>query len=341
MKKIIFIVSMIVIIMSIACGPSKEAKKKTNETQKESKVEKKIETKELHILHAGSLSIPFKDMAEAFMKKYPEYKVLLEGHGSRTCARQIIDLERQADVMGSADSAVIRNLLIPDHADFCIDFTTNEMALMYNEKSKFANEITTDNWYEILLKPGVQYGHADPNADPCGYRAVLTCKLAEKFYKKENLFKNLIEDMPKKNIRPKETDLLAMLEAGELDYIFIYRSVAEQHNSKHVLLSDNVNLKSADLEDFYKTAEMKITGKKPGEWIVKKGAPMVYGITIPKNAKDPEGGAKFIEFLLGEEGQKIMKKNGQPEIIPPRVDMVDKLPALLKPFFVKKVTENK
>ncbi len=331
MKKLFFIVSLIILIISIACGPAKKTENKDASVKKENK----IASKELHILHAGSLSIPFKDIAAAFMAKYPEYKVLLEGHGSRTCARQIIDLKRQTDVMGSADSAVIRNLLMPDHADFCIDFTTNEMALMYNGKSKFANEINADNWHEILLKPGVQYGHSDPNADPCGYRAVLTCKLAEKHYKKENLFKKLIEEMPKKNIRPKETDLLAMLEAGELDYIFIYRSVAEQHHSKYVLLPNEVNLKSAKLADFYKTASIKITGKKPGEWIEKKGAPMVYGITIPKNAKDPEGAAKFIAFVLGKEGQDIMKKNGQPEIIPPTANNKDKLPELLKPFFVK------
>ena len=117
-------------------------------------------------------------MAQTFMKKYPQYHVLLEAHGSRTCARQITDLKRQVDVMGSADSAVIRNLLMPEYADFCIDFTTNEMVIMYTPKSQYADAIHADNWYEILLKPEVQYGHSDPNADPCGYRAVLTWQLA-------------------------------------------------------------------------------------------------------------------------------------------------------------------
>jgi molybdate/tungstate transport system substrate-binding protein len=293
----------------------------------------KVKKTEIRVLHAGSLSIPFKQMANAFMEKHPEMTVLLEAHGSRTCARQITDLHRLVDVMGSADSAVIRNLLMPEHADFCIDFTTNEMAIMYTEKSKYADIIDSDNWYEILLKPDVEYGHSDPNADPCGYRSVLMWQLAEKHYKKENLYKRLTEKMPEKNIRPKETDLIAMLEAGELDYIFIYRSVAEQHHAKYVILPDEINLKSSDLADFYKTAVLKITGKKPGEWIEKKGAPMVYGITLPKNALNPEGGATFIDFVLSQEGREIMKKNGQPEIIPPRVDNKDKLPAVLKKYF--------
>jgi molybdate/tungstate transport system substrate-binding protein len=319
MKQITFISVVLITLLLSSCGSNK------NEPGKQ--------TKEIHVLHAGSLSIPFKDISRAFMKKYPQYKVLLEGHGSRTCARQITDLKRQVDVMGSADSAVIRNLLMPEYADFCIDFTTNEMVIMYTGKSKFADTINGDNWYEILLKPDVQYGHSDPNADPCGYRSVLTWQLAETYYKVENLFQKLSEKMPEKNIRSKEVDLIALLEAGELDYIFIYRSVAEQHQAKYVILPDEINLESTEHAEFYKTASLEITGKKPGEWIEKRGAPMVYGITMPKNAPNPEGGIKFISFVLSKEGQEIMKKNGQPEIVPPQVDNKDKLPGALKKFF--------
>jgi molybdate/tungstate transport system substrate-binding protein len=287
----------------------------------------------IRVLHAGSLSIPFKEMAQTFMEKYPQYNVLLEAHGSRTCARQITDLKRPVDVMASADSAVIRNLLIPEYADFCIDFTTNEMVIMYTPKSRYADTIHSDNWNEILLKPGVQYGHSDPNSDPCGYRAVLTWQLAEKHYKIGGLYNRLTEKMPAKNIRPKEVDLIALLEAGELDYIFIYRSVAEQHQAKYIILPEEINLKSPQWASFYQAASLKITGKKPGEWIQMQGAPMVYGITMPKNTPNPEGGIQFISFVLDKEGQEIMKSNGQPEMILPRVDNRGKLPLALKKFF--------
>ena len=52
-----------------------------------------------------------------------------------------------------------------------------------------------------------------------------------------------------KFIRPKETDLLALLEAGEIDYLFIYRSVAQQHGLKMILLDDAMNLKAAKLAE--------------------------------------------------------------------------------------------
>jgi molybdate/tungstate transport system substrate-binding protein len=291
--------------------------------------------REILVLHAGSLSIPFKKMADAFEGKNPNVRVILESHGSRTCARQISDLKRRADVMASADSAVIRNLLMPEHASFCIDFTTNEMIIMYTEESKYVDQIHKDNWYNILLKPEVQYGHSDPNSDPCGYRAVLTWQLAEKYYQEPDLYDKLKGKMPRKNIRPKEVDLIALLEVGELDYIFIYRSVAQQHQMKFLVLPPEVNLKLQKFSNLYQTASVQITGKKPGDRIQKKGAPMVYGITLPLNAKNPELGIQFIDFVLGSEGQEIMKENGQPEIIPPKVDNFENLPEPLKIYFKK------
>jgi molybdate/tungstate transport system substrate-binding protein len=124
-----------------------------------------------------------------------------------------------------------------------------------------------------------------------------------------------------------------MLETGELDYIFIYRSVAEQHNAKFVVLPDEVNLKSPELAELYQNAKLNITGKTPGEWVEVKGEPMIYGITLLKNAPNPKGAIEFIAFVLGPEGQEIMRKNGQPELAPPRVDNKDKLPETLKTFF--------
>ncbi|HDP93937.1 MAG TPA: tungstate ABC transporter substrate-binding protein WtpA [Candidatus Aminicenantes bacterium] len=294
----------------------------------------KSEITTMHVLHAGSLSVPFREAAAAFMAENPGIKVRLEAHGSRTAARQISDLGRQAEVMASADSQVIRNLLIPEHAHWCIDFATNEMVIMYREDSRYSREINADNWYRILLREGVQYGHSDPNADPCGYRTVMTWQLAARYYAiKDPLARNLDEKlraaMPLRNLRPKEVDLIAMLEAGELDYIFIYRSVAEQHRAPFLILPDEINLKSPHQAQRYATVSVRLSGNAPGEWIEMRGTPMVYGVTLPRNAEHPALGVRFIAFLLGKEGRRIMSRNGQSSISPPRVDYPERLPRKL------------
>jgi molybdate/tungstate transport system substrate-binding protein len=284
--------------------------------------------KKLIIFHAGSLSIPLKHITAEFNKKHPNINVILEPAGSRTCARKITDLNRTADIMFSADSSVIETLLIPKHTDWNINFATNEMAIMYTAKSKYADKITADNWHEILMKKEVTYGHSDPNADPCGYRSQLVWQLAEKHYKTPGLYESL------KNkdhiIRPKETDLLALLESYNLDYLFIYRSVAEQHHGEFIVLPDSINLKSKKHAAFYKNAELKITGKKPGEWITKKGKPMVYGVTILKNAQNTKMALKYVEFVLSEQGRAILSGLGQPPIFPATSSQSENLPAELR-----------
>lgn len=274
-----------------------------------------IALEKLIIFHAGSLSIPFKDIETAFNKRYPKIKIYRESCGSRTCARKISDLKRKCDIMASADYQVINNLLIPEYADKNIKFATNEMSIAYTKNSKYAGKINNTNWPEILLRKDVRIGRSEPNSDPCGYRTVLTMKLSELFYKKKGLAAKLI-NKDKRFIRPKEVDLLALLEVGEIDYLFIYKSVSKQHKLNHLVLPDQINLKSKKFESFYKQASVEVTGKKPGTKILIKGAPMIYGVTIPKNSPNKKAAQLFLTFLLEKEnGQAIMKKNGQSPFI--------------------------
>ena len=206
--------------------------------------------KQLIIFHAGSLSVPIKEVVGAFNKEYPEIKILTEAAGSRACARKITDLNRDCDVMLSADYTVIEQLLIPDHTDWNVKFACNEMAIAFTKKSRYSDMIDSTNWFDVLLKEDVAYGRSDPNSDPCGYRSVLVSKLAEIYYKKPGLAEKILAK-DNKYIRPKETDLLALLETNSLDYIYIYRSVAVQHHLEHVLLPPRVNLQFPGYADYY------------------------------------------------------------------------------------------
>jgi len=271
---------------------------------------------EITVLHAGSLTVPFKEVSEAFEEEYPNYKVLLEAAGSRDTARKVTDLGKKAEVVASADYTVIKELMMPDYTDWYINFATNEMVLMYTEDSKGSNEINKENWYEILLDATVEYGHSDPNADPCGYRSQLVWQLAEDYYAEDALYQKLQDNRPVENIRPKETDLIALLDLGELDYIFIYKSVASQHGYPYLELPDEINLKTNEYSYLYEKASYDVNGKTPDEKITKIGLPMVYGITIPNNAEKPEAAELWIDFLLSEKGREIMNNNGQPSITP-------------------------
>jgi len=285
---------------------------------------------ELVIFHAGSLSVPFHEISAEFNKQYPEIEIRAEAAGSRASARKICDLERECDIMASADYRVVKNLLIPTHADFNIQFALNEMVIAYTNISKFSENINSENWQEVLLRDEVAVGRSDPDLDPCGYRTLMVFQLAEKHYKTPGLVNKL--EVKDRYIRPKETDLLALLEAGEIDYLFIYRSVATQHGLNMILLPDEINLKSMDFSEIYNTASVKISGKQRGQFITCRGEPMIYSITIPKTVKNADAAESWIALLLSEKGREIMEINGQPCISPAKAEPMNKLPDNLKPF---------
>ena len=271
----------------------------------------------LIIFHAGSLTVPFAKMEKIFEAKYPKVNILREAGGSTKMARMISELERPADIMASADFKIINSALMPEYASWNIRFATNQMVLCYTDKSSFSDEINADNWYKILNKKGVVWGHADPNLDPCGYRSLMVLQLAEKYYNLPGLYERLIANRPKKNIRPKSVELVSLLKTGNMDYAWEYLSVAVQHKLKYIILPDNINLGSYKKDDFYSQARVKVTGKKPGTWIIRNGKSCTYGITMIKGCPNPEAAEAFIEYLIDPDGGlKILKAMGQPAIIP-------------------------
>ena len=289
-------------------------------------------TGDLIIFHAGSLAVPIKEIIKEFNEKYPSVKVLTEAAGSVECAKKITELKKPCDVFASSDVKVIEKNLIPDYAEWSIKFASNEMIIAFNEKSRRSSEITMDNWYDIIFSEKVAFGRADPDADPCGYRTALCIMLAEKYYNKKGIADKLLKK-DVQHIRPKEVDLLALLESNSIDYIFIYKSVAEQHKLKYIILPDEINLKDPKMGSLYASVSMNVKGKKPGEIKVQKGEAMIYGLTIPKNAPNVKAALAFVEFFLDKEkGMKIMESNGQPSVVPSCSSTYAKVPESLKKF---------
>ncbi|MGC8945199.1 MAG: tungstate ABC transporter substrate-binding protein WtpA [Anaerolineae bacterium] len=289
----------------------------------------------LIIFHAGSLAEPVRALTGAFQARYPGVTFQTEASGSNEAARKIRELGRQADLLISADYQVIDHLLIPDFADWNIRFARNEIVLAYTDRSRYADEVSTDNWYEILGRDGVICGRADPNTDPCGYRTLMVWQLAEAHYGVPGLYRALEARCPKEYVRPKSVELIALLQSGDMDYAFEYRSVAQQHGLRFVELPPEINLGSGEHADFYSRARVEIAGTEPGKTITMVGEPIVYGVTIPKNAPSPALALEFVKFLIGPEGQAIMERMGQPPLIPPTTENREALPAALQPLVIE------
>jgi len=292
----------------------------------------------LKVFHAGSLAVPLEEMEKQFEALHSNVDVQRESMGSIAAIRQITDVGKRGDVVASADYTLIPSMMYPEYADWVVRFATNDMVLAYNQdKSKYADEITPGNWYKILRRDGVVFAFSNPNLDPCGYRAVMVCQLAERYYDDDKTFDDLILDntaitiskeedgtyliktpkdlkpnTEKVCIRPKSVELVALVEEGGIDYAFEYRSVAVQHSLAFVDLPEQIDLSKVEYADVYKKVKLETADGK-----TKTGKPIVYGITVPKNAPNPELGLEFVKFVIGNAGQKIFADMGQPPIVPP------------------------
>lgn len=291
----------------------------------------------LTIFHAGSLAVPVTELGEAFGKANPGVKVLTEAAGSLQSARKITELDRKCDIMLSADHFVVSSMLIPEYASWNIRFATNEMVIAYRPEAPFADDINADNWPDILLKEDVITGRSDPDADPCGYRTVFVAKLAEEYYGMAGLADSLL-DKDRKYIRPKEVDLVALAEAGVIDYMFQYRSVAIQHGFEYLELPDEINLSSPGMDNHYSTVSYMIPGETPGSRKEVRGSYISYSGTVLDGSPQKELALRFFEFMLGEEGKSIFREAGQEPLDPVVADDIITIPGVLWPY-VQSMTE--
>lgn len=271
-------------------------------------------TEKVSVLYAGALNYTNENLlGPAFSAKYG-YEYLGEGHGSLVCARLIKEGLRHPDVFQSADVEVNRNELIgTDNRNFLswyITFATNEMVIIYHPKSRFAPEFNLaregkTKWYEVLASPGFKFGRTDPDLDPKGYRTLFVMQLAEDFYGEPTIRERVLGNVHRSKQIFRETELLARLESGQIDAVSGYKNEAVERNLPFVVLPEAVNLGSSQFAKFYGSASYM--SEQAGTFY---GSPIVFTITIPRTAQNRKGAITFASFVLSEDGQRLLGRQG-------------------------------
>lgn len=284
-----------------------------------------VQSKELRVLHAGSLTGLVNDVSSIMEDRY-SIAVLNEPSGSLDVVRKVTDLGKKADLVMVADHRLIEQLMMPDYASWLLVFSSNQMVLAYTDSSKFSEEIDGRNWLDIISRPEVKVGAADPNKDPAGYRSLMVLALSylqkgdkralemlEKIGNVEaddtvviDVSHGIPEGTGNFIFREKSVDLIALLETGVLDYAFEYRNVAIAHGLKFVELPKEVDLSDPKLDGLYGKVSVKILGAG-NEVFTLQAKAITYGLTIPNVAENVDGARKFIELVLSKD---ILERNG-------------------------------
>jgi molybdate/tungstate transport system substrate-binding protein len=269
---------------------------------------------EVVVFHASSLTAVLGDAAEKFQRENPRVRVRLEPSGSQVAARKVVELGMRADIVAVADAGIIGKMMIPRHANWNVIFATNEIVLAHKDHSRFTDEISTQNWPNVLARPGVRLGRADPDTAPLGYHTLLAWQLAEKSGTYgdagADLAARLAGQCAKEHVTHDEAELLTLLEARAIDYAFVFRSTAEDHHLKITALPADQNLSQPELAAHYASVSVEVRMKQ-GEGKARIiGGPVTYGITIPADAPQAAQARRFVATLLGEGGRRLLERRG-------------------------------
>ena len=267
---------------------------------------------DLQVLYAGSLEdLVVEDLFPRF-ELLTGYRCQGRAGGSREWARQLRQRQVQADLLLSADAAVNDlELMRPGEAvaEWYLIFATNELVLAYSRASPAFSDMqaaarTEAGWLR-LLQLGLRLGRPDPEVDPKGYRTLFALQLAETRFGLAG-FADRVAGPPR---NPKQlfdaTALMPMLEGGELDLAFCYRSQAEESGAAYVALPKQVNLGSSDMAAVYSTASYQCQ-----DGTTYRGAPIAYTATPLICAWHPLAAAALLLFLASYEGTECIRRHG-------------------------------
>jgi molybdate/tungstate transport system substrate-binding protein len=259
----------------------------------------------LVVFTAGSLARPMRAALDSFAARHG-VRFELEAAGSLETARKLTELGKIPDVIALADEDVFPKLLVPFHVSWYVRFAENRIVLAYTDRSRFAAEIDSTNWWQVLQRPGLEIGRANPDLDPAGYRTLMVFQLAGTAYGEAGLAASLEKGSPPRNMRPKEIELVALLESGDLDYAWFYESMARASGVRYVRLPAAIDLSNADFRDSYALASVRVIGASARDTVTMHGAPIRYAFSIPLKASHHPLAERFVAYLLSD-GRKALE----------------------------------
>lgn len=168
------------------------------------------------VLYAGSLVGLMKDVQPGFDKTMGA-TFQGESGGSVALVNEIKGKVKQADVFVSASTAANSGLMGSANGgweSWYASFASAPLVIGYNPKSRFAHDLKTKPWYDVVKEPGFRLGSTDPALDPKG-------KLAAQALKQQGVPRSKVQVFP-------EEQLLARLTSGNLDAGFFYSSEATE-----------------------------------------------------------------------------------------------------------------
>ncbi len=261
------------------------------------------------VLHAGSLSPLIRETFHRFRQNHPGVVLQSEASGSLDAIRKITELNKPSDLVAVADYRLIERLSQVSRYHI---FLGNELVLATAKKDLLPgppdNKVWEENWSEMISSGEYTYGISDPDRDPAGYYAHLAWKLAEIHYDRPGLYQRFLDSFDERWLRPRSSELVALLQSNALDFAFLYKSTALQNNLEFLTFPAEVSLAEDAYRVLYSGVSLQVTAEQPGSTVKMTGTPIRYAIALTN--PDNPWAARLLDFLLSPEVQQLYRDLG-------------------------------
>ncbi|MGC9117959.1 MAG: substrate-binding domain-containing protein [Thermoproteus sp.] len=311
---------------------------------------------------AGTLKFAFNSLLNTYSQLYPSVpmgKPLYEGSGKLA---QDEVASKQFSFVAAADTTTIPSVLFKNNlTDYEIAFGITQMAIIVNLNTTAGREVydlwqqaqqlqpLSSQWnstwrqiFEIIaLNSSTTVGVSDPFTDPSGYQAMCMLKLAGlTFFGDPNALYNAIYNNPSKYVmRTTEVDLLSLMASGQIQFVLsAYLSnaipqVKEYRGLAYITLPPQINLGSLEYVSYYH--KVGVSWTETGKTKTFSCNPVIYTLTVPKTAPNPQAAVDFALLIFSPQGQQTLKEFGIQPIVPGIVyGNYSDVPAQLRPYTV-------
>ncbi|MCE1163484.1 MAG: extracellular solute-binding protein, partial [Thiomonas sp.] len=269
----------------------------------------------LAVAYAGSMGALMDKALGPAIAKNAHVQYQGQGAGAFGLAHLIAAKQINPDVFVSITPGPIEVLQKAGLIDTAVPVASTQMVIAYSDKSRFAADFKAASagkmpWYEVLEKPGLNFGRTDPKTDPQGRNIVFTMLLAQRYYKQPELADKILGKVENPRQIFTEPSLLSRLESGQLDATSGYLSAVISHKLPYVKLPEQINLSDPGMiKDWYSQAHFDLTLPN-GKTDTLSTQPLVFYAAVLKNAPHPEAGAAFVKLMTSAEGQALFKQYG-------------------------------
>jgi molybdate/tungstate transport system substrate-binding protein len=195
-------------------------------------------------------------------------------------------------------------------ADWAIGFATDQVVVAYSNATlsdSAASAVvslgqsaeksnTTSDWntfYAALTSGSTKVGISNPVADPGGLRGWLVLEAAGFLYDgNQSAYVSSLLTTQGNVTGTSSAALVAPLQSGQIQFLFIYKSAAISDGIGYISLDDHVNLSDARLASYYSQFSYTDSSGKTA------GAPIVLVVTVPSSSVNTAEALEFVQYVV-------------------------------------------